>query len=122
MSNKTQLHLKLLEGRTFIIGREGHIYIDSSVASKNHAEIRITNGKILLRDLKSTNGTYLVKNNKLVFFESGEVTLGQDISIGGKIYSIHELLEVANDFVNSDDAETELDYEVPGYTGQKKSV
>lgn len=109
MSNKNRLNLKLMEGRTFIIGREGHIYIDSPIASKNHAEIRISNGKILLRDLDSTNGTYLVKNKKLVYFESGEVTLDQYISIGGKVHRINQLLAIANDFVADDDAETEFD-------------
>lgn len=109
MSNKKRLNLKLMEGRTFIVGREGHIYIDSSIASKNHAEIRISNGKILIRDLDSTNGTYLVKNKRLIFFEKGEVSLDQRIAIGGKIHSVHELLEIANDFVADDDAETEYD-------------
>ena len=122
MRDKIPLNLKLLEGRTFIVGREGHIYIDSSIASKNHAEIRITNGKVILRDLDSTNGTYLVKNNKLVFFERGEVSLSQDISIGGQSHSIYELLEIANDFVTNDDAETEFDSEALQNTGRKFSL
>ena len=109
MSNKNRLNFKLMEGRAFIIGREGHIYIDSSIASKNHAEIRVSRGKILLRDLGSTNGTYLIKNNKKVFFEKGEVSLEQKVIIGGKVNSVRGLLEIANDFVTDDDAETEFD-------------
>ena len=55
-----------MESRTYIIGREGHIFLNDKTVSKQHAEIQIMNGEIYLRDLESTNGTYLVKNNRLV--------------------------------------------------------
>ena len=49
---------KRLENRTYIIGREGHIYINDPTVSKQHAEIQIINGEVYLRDLGSTNGTF----------------------------------------------------------------
>lgn len=116
---KKNLDLKQLEGRTFVIGREGHIYIDSRIASKHHAEIKIINGKILLRDLDSTNGTYLIKNRKLMIFERGEVGLDQRVSIGGHTNSILKLLSIANNFVSTDDSETQLDPEVLANFQQK---
>ena len=58
MNDKRRANLERMEGRTFILGREGHIYIDSPTASKHHAEICIEDGKVILRDLKSTNGTF----------------------------------------------------------------
>ena len=104
MKNNRSLNLELMEGRTFILGREGHIYIDSTTASKHHAEIRIIDGKIYLRDLESTNGTFLVKNKTLVQFEEGYVNPLQPIVIGGQKYIIQDLLAIASDFVADTDA------------------
>lgn len=98
-----------MEGRIFILGREGHIFIDSTTASKHHAEITIANGDVYLRDLDSTNGTYVVKNNERVPFKEGYVDLRQPIVIGGKVLVIQDLLAIVKDFVAVDDAETEVE-------------
>lgn len=103
MKTNRSLNLEPMEGRTFILGREGHIYIDSTTASKHHAEIKILGGKIYLRDLESTNGTYLVKNKNLVQFEEGYVNPLQPIVIGGQTYVIRDLLAIASDFVADSD-------------------
>ena len=58
-----------MENRSYIIGREGHIYINDPTVSKQHAEIQIISGEVYLRDLGSTNGTYLIKNQRLVPFK-----------------------------------------------------
>jgi pSer/pThr/pTyr-binding forkhead associated (FHA) protein len=84
-----------MESRTYIIGREGHIFLDDKAVSKQHAEIQIMNGEIYLRDLHSTNGTYLVKNNRLVAFAEGYVQINQLVVIGSKQYTIKKLLEIA---------------------------
>ncbi len=84
-----------MESRTYIIGREGHIHLDDKTVSKHHAEIQVMNGEFYLRDLGSTNGTYLVKNNRLVSFAEGYVQLNQAIVIGNRKYSIKRLLEIA---------------------------
>lgn len=97
-----------MEGRTFILGREGHIYIDSSTASKRHAEIKITKGRIHLRDLNSTNGTFLIKNKTLVKLESAYVNPLQPIVIGGRKFIIKNLLEIARDFAAADDVTTQV--------------
>ena len=104
--------LELMEGRRFILGREGHIYIDSSTASKHHAEIVIRGGRIFLRDLNSTNGTFLLKNKTLVRFEEGFVNRKQPIVIGKKKYVIQELLAIASDYVSEDNEKTELDISI----------
>ncbi len=112
MNELLNLDIESLEGRTFILGREGHIYIDSSTASKHHAEIRILNGRIHLRDLESTNGTYLVRNNELVYFEKGYVNPLQPIVIGGQRHVISDLLAIASNFITSeDDSTTEVDFD-----------
>ncbi|MBT3204989.1 MAG: FHA domain-containing protein [Gammaproteobacteria bacterium] len=89
------MELDNMESRTYIIGREGHIYLNDKSVSKQHAEIQIMNGEIYLRDLHSTNGTYLVKNNRLVAFAEGYVQINQPIVIGSKQYTIRKLLEMA---------------------------
>ena len=99
--------IRLVEGRTFVIGREGHIFINSPTASKRHAEIKIIGGKTHLRDLNSTNGTYLLKNNHLVYFEEGYVNPLQPILIGDQRHTILSLLAIARDFIASDDSPTQ---------------
>jgi len=112
MIEKRRINLQPLEGRTFILGREGHIYIDSPTASKHHAEIYIEDGKIFLRYLKSTNGTFLLKNKTLVPFQEGVVDPRQPIVIGKHAYVIQDLLAIASEFVAVDDNATRL--EMPG--------
>ena len=90
--------LKKMESRTYIIGREGHIYLNDPAVSKRHAEIRIINGEIYLRDLDSTNGTYLIKNQKLISFMEGYVQLYQTIVLGNRQYTVNDLLEIAGAF------------------------
>ena len=108
-NNKPSVNLEMIEGRSFVIGREGHIYIDSSTASKQHAELRIIDGKIHLRDLDSTNGTYLVEDRAWVRFDRGFVDPGQRVAIGGKVRVVRDLLAVANDFAVVDESDTEIE-------------
>ena len=108
MSRNSGQDILAMEGKTFIIGREGHIYIDSGSASKHHAEIKVIDGKIHLRDLNSTNGTYLIKNKSLVHFDQGYVNPMQPVMIGDKIYRASELLAIAGEFYSGDDAVTEV--------------
>ena len=109
MNKPPSINLVLMEGRIFILGREGHILIDSTTASKNHAEISIFDGDVYLRDLDSTNGTFLLKKNVRVPFEEGYVDLQQSIVIGGKVLVIQDLLAIAKDFAAVDDAATEVE-------------
>ena len=109
MNDKRRATLELMEGRTFILGREGHIYIDSPTASKHHAEIRIEDGKIILRDLQSTNGTFLLKNKTLIPFQEGVVDPRQPIVIGRHSYVIQDLLAIVSDFVAVDDHTTRME-------------
>lgn len=111
MNEKMKIDISRFEGRTFKIGRDGHIYINSPMVSQQHAEIRILNGRVHLRDLNSTNGTYLKKNNKLVHFMKGYVALQQPVILGDCEFTIQELLAIAGDFVVSDDSPTLLQFE-----------
>ena len=48
MSEKINIDLGQFEGRSFKIGRDGHIYINSPMVSQQHAEIRIIRGRVYL--------------------------------------------------------------------------
>lgn len=69
----------------FVIGRksDSDLPIDADTLSRHHAEILNCNGKLCLRDLDSTNGTYL--NDHAVttcsFLEDGDVIRLGDIQL-----------------------------------------
>jgi pSer/pThr/pTyr-binding forkhead associated (FHA) protein len=109
MNQLLSINLAHMEGRIFILGRQGHIFIDSPTASKHHAEISIIDGDVYLRDLDSTNGTFLLKKNVRTPFEEGYVDPQQSIVIGGKALAIQDLLAIAKNFVAVDDAATEVE-------------
>jgi len=107
MNNKLRAILGFVEGRSYIIGREGHICIDSPSASKYHATIRVSEGKIYLRDLNSTNGTFLIKNNSRQLFKEGYVNPDQLIEIGDEEHSIQSLLAIAVRYSDAEDTKSE---------------
>ena len=81
-----------MEGRTYIIGREGHIYLGDDSVSRQHAEIRIIDGKVHLRDLNSTNGIYIVENERAVRIQESIVEPHQLIVIGKRQCTVQGLL------------------------------
>ena len=98
MGSNSNVDIGRLGNQTYVVGREGHIFINDPTVSKKHAEIQIKNGEIYLRDLESTNGTYLLKNKRLVPFKEGYVQLNQPIVMGNRHHTIHELLDIAGVF------------------------
>ncbi len=81
------------DGRTLVVGREGHIFLGDASVSRHHAEISFVDGKIYLRDLDSTNGIYLVRNGRAVRFRQGYVELHQPIVIGRHQCTVHGLIQ-----------------------------
>ena len=80
------------EGRKLIVGREGHIFLGDDSVSRHHAEISFVGGRIHLRDLDSTNGVYLVRNNRAVRISAGYVDADQPIVIGRHQCTVRGLL------------------------------
>ena len=74
---------------------EGHIYINSPTVSSPHAELKIKNGRVYLRDLDSTNGIYIVDNDSLISFEEGYVKPNQPMLIGRVRCTIQNLIAIA---------------------------
>lgn len=85
-----------MENKIFVIGRYGDIFINDKSVSKRHAEIQLRGRDIFLRDLGSTNGTFLIKNNRLIRFYEGYVQLNQPVVFGKKTYLVSTLLESVN--------------------------
>jgi len=68
-----------------VIGREdSDINIDDFKTSRHHAEIEVLGNKFLLKDLESTNGTYLNDNLTPADFISHD----DEIKIGDTIYQV----------------------------------
>ena len=115
MSNNLSKDLGLIDGQTYIIGREGdshiegHIYINSPSVSRRHAAMKIKNGRIYLCDLDSTNGIFLIDNNSLVPFKEGYVSPSQSIAIGHVKCTISSLLAITGVYSASKNTSSNLE-------------
>jgi pSer/pThr/pTyr-binding forkhead associated (FHA) protein len=110
MSNSLSKDFGLMDGKTYIIGREGgvyiedYIYINSPSVSRRHISMKIKNGRVYLCDLDSTNGTYLIENDcLLVPFKEGYVSPSQPIAIGHVKCTINSLMAIAGVYSASKD-------------------
>ena len=125
MSNRLSKDFGLIDGQTYIIGRKGdiyledHIYINSPTVSRRHATLKIKNGRVYLRDLNSTNGTYLIENDSLVSFKEGYVSPSQPIAIGGVKCTINSLLAIAGVYSASKNAASNFEDTKPVTTIKK---
>ena len=82
-----------LEGKKFIIGRSGHVLVDHPSVSNTHAELCFDDGRILLRDLNSTNGVYLVVGKQRKRFHEAYVMPDQAVCFGMHKTSGRRLLD-----------------------------
>ena len=80
----------------YIIGRLGDIEIDEDSVSRQHASLLRDETGIYLKDLGSSNGTYLVKNGEKELFSKGYITTDQDLAFGDAIISVNELLALVD--------------------------
>jgi len=108
MAKPEQIDISQIEGQTFVIGRDGHIYIDDDTVSRRHASIAVTRGKIYLKDLGSKNGTFLIRHDRMHMFDEGNVSLLQTVVIGDRKYRIIDLLKIACNFYRGDDVTTQV--------------
>jgi hypothetical protein len=95
MNTVLNLELNSEVDRTYIVGREGHIYIGDLSVSREHAELKFIDDEIYLRDLNSTNGIYLIENNKAVRFYQGYVEPNQSLMIGRKNCTVQNLIDIS---------------------------
>ena len=100
MNMDSPTKMGFMEDRAYTIGRDGHIRIDDPSLSRGHAEIKFVDGKIRLRDLGSTNGTYLVIRDKAVRVDESYVTPDQRVIMGSKHYTIKALLAQVGIYVS----------------------
>ena len=93
MNESANAMLDRLEGKSYIIGREGHIYISDPAASKQHAELSFVDGRIRIRDLGSTNGIYILRDGEPRRLQDEYVDPQQTIAIGAQKHKVETLLE-----------------------------
>lgn len=82
----------------YIIGRKGHIHLNDKSVSRHHAELTVSHNEVRLKDLNSSNGVFLIKNNRLIRFYDGFVQLNQKVAIGSKQYTISELISMVSSY------------------------
>ena len=93
MSTNAYLESGLTKIRTYVVGREGHIYLGDDSVSRQHAEITLINDRIRVRDLNSTNGVFLVNGKKVRRIHEEYVEPNQPIVIGKNKCTIQGLLD-----------------------------
>ena len=81
-----------MDGRTYIIGRAGQLRIDDSSVSRSHADIKFVDGMIKIRDLCSTNGTFVENGSKFVPCHEAYISPNTRIKFGAVVYSLKGLL------------------------------
>jgi pSer/pThr/pTyr-binding forkhead associated (FHA) protein len=81
--------------RSFRIGRDKSCDIpiaDDSV-SRVHAEFTVANGKILLSDCGSSNGTHIFRNNQRQRITQVSLTAGDKVQFGTVTLTVEQLLD-----------------------------
>ncbi|MGB5329528.1 MAG: FHA domain-containing protein [Gammaproteobacteria bacterium] len=92
-----------MDGRTYIIGRAGQIRIHDSSVSRSHAKITFVDGMIRIRDLCSTNGTFVEKGGKFVPCHEAYISPNTRLKIGAGAYSVKGLLAASGIYAISQD-------------------
>ncbi len=78
--------LTLEAGRTYVFGRDPKatdFVLSDTMASRRHFSLEVVGGAIRIRDMESTNGTFL--NDERI--DEAEVKVGDKIQVGGTIFS-----------------------------------
>ncbi len=74
--------------------RTAQLWVNHDTVSNVHAELDVLNGRLYLKDLNSTNGTFVVENGKRVRFQEGYVELDQQIYLGDWNCTPRQLLDM----------------------------
>ncbi|MEX2480151.1 MAG: FHA domain-containing protein, partial [Gammaproteobacteria bacterium] len=83
--------------KTYIIGRAGDIKLYDDTVSRRHASLEIADGALVLRDLRSRNGTYEIRDKQLVPFSGGAIARDQVFAFGECVRSVAQLLQAVAD-------------------------
>lgn len=81
-----------MKERTYVIGRKGQIQLSDRTTSAEHAQLTVQKDNFYLKDLNSTNGTFLMLNGKKQPFTEGNVNLNQVLAFGNLTCSVRELV------------------------------
>ncbi|MEQ8660937.1 MAG: FHA domain-containing protein [Gammaproteobacteria bacterium] len=76
----------------YIIGRAGDVVLYDDTVSRRHASLEVAADQLILRDLDSRNGTYLIRDKALLPFSSGAVQPDQVFAFGECVRSVAQLI------------------------------
>jgi hypothetical protein len=79
--------------KSYVIGRAGDITLYDDTVSRRHACLEVEGDQLFLRDLDSRNGTFEIRNDKLVPFPGGAITVDQVFAFGECVRSVRQLLD-----------------------------
>lgn len=82
--------------QVFLIGRDKDcdIHLPDPSVSRIHAELRLeADGKLLLKDRNSTNGTALLEGGKEKTLSEEYVVPGDEVRLGNVVIKIHQLIQ-----------------------------
>jgi len=85
-SGSEEIKHMLVEGKEIVIGSgsECDVLVFDEYVSTKHFVVKLDNGKIMIRDLNSTNGLYVKIDNSL------EIKKGQSLLAGVSLFSFEE--------------------------------
>lgn len=80
------------------IGRavNNDVVIDNKTVSRHHAELNMSDGKIVINDLSSKSGTYIAVDDGLRRISYHEVRDTDTIFIGNERFVVRELIAAAS--------------------------
>ena len=84
-----------MDKKKYTIGRVGDVKLLDETVSRHHACIEVDGDKLYLRDLDSRNGTYELRDDELVPFTAGPVTLDQFFAFGECVRGVAQMLRTA---------------------------
>lgn len=88
--------------QVYIIGRAGDVVLYDDTVSRRHASLEVGGEQLVLRDLDSRNGTYLIRDKALLPFSSGSVQPDQVFAFGECVRSVAQLLTAVRDLTGEE--------------------
>ncbi|MEQ8234167.1 MAG: FHA domain-containing protein [Gammaproteobacteria bacterium] len=88
--------------QVYIIGRAGDIVLYDDTVSRRHASLEVGGDQLILRDLDSRNGTYLIRDKALLPFSSGAVQPDQVFAFGECVRSVAQLITAIRDLAGDE--------------------
>lgn len=85
----------------YIIGRKGNLKLEHQSVSREHARLRVDNGRFHIMDLGSANGIYRVTGGNRLRFRDGYVQMDEKLAFGEYVCTVRQLLAMQDTGANA---------------------